>query len=261
MTGVTKSRSQAWIIRPRPNATARLRLFCFPNAGGGASGFYPWADKLPADIEVCPIQLPGREHRFREPLFTHVLPLVQTLTEVLYPCFDQPFAFFGHSMGALISFELARHLRKAYDLHPAHLFVSARLAPQIPMRQPALYQLPDHEFIDQLRRLNGTPETVLQNSQIMRMLLPVLRADFAVNETYTYTDEQPLDTPISAFGGVEDRRVNADGIEAWAAQTCGSFKLRMLPGDHFFIHTAQSQLLQAIAEDLTLGDCIVSVTS
>lgn len=239
-----------WIVCPKPSPQARLRLLCFPHAGGAASVFYPWADELPGDIEVCAIQLPGRESRLREPPFTRLSPLVRALVQAIQPCLSLPIAIFGHSLGALVGFELARQLRRQKMPGPVCLFVSGHRAPHLPSRTPPVHQLPQEEFIAEMRRLKGTPEEVLQHTELLRLLLPLLRADFAVNETYGYTPEAPLACPIYAFGGLEDDEANYDELVAWREHTCNSFELRMFPGDHFFLYSARAPLLQAIAEDL-----------
>lgn len=239
-----------WIVCPRPNPNARMRLFCFPYAGGGASLFRLWTQNIASDIEVNAVQLPGRENRLREPLFTQLSPLVQTLADALAPHFDRPFAFFGHSMGAIIGFELARQLRRQRNPNLLHLFVSARIAPQAKDPEPPIYQLSEPEFIAKLRQLNGTPEAVLQVPELRQTLIPILRADLEINEAYSYTTEDPLDIPISAFGGWQDPKASQDDLKKWADQTHRSFMLRMVTGDHFFISSAQSTLLQAISQDL-----------
>lgn len=239
-----------WSICSRPNPKARLRLFCFPYSGAGASIFRTWANLLPSDIEVCSIQLPGRESRIREPLFTSLLPLIHTMTPALLPHLDLPFAFFGHSVGALISFELARELRRLNYPSPLHLFISGRHAPHIPDPDPPIYQLPDTQFLEELRRFNGTPEAVLQNAELMQLLLPIVRADLAINETYVYTCEAPLDCSISAFGGLQDKKASRNHLAAWSDQTNSTFTLRMFPGDHFFLKSHHTECLDAISQDL-----------
>ncbi len=238
-----------WIIRT--HTSPRLRLFCFPYAGGGASIYRTWASKLPPAVEVCPIYLPGRENRIREKLFTHISPLVQALADALQPHLDRPFAFFGHSLGALVAFELTRHLRRNQLPTPEYLFAAAHRAPQYPQHGSAVHQLPDPEFIRAVRRLGGTPEAVLQHEELMQMLLPILRADFTIYETYVYDDKPPLACPISAFGGEQDHTVSVQELEGWHAQTLAAFSLRILPGNHFFLHSGQDLLLQSISQDLT----------
>lgn len=246
----TTPTSNSWLtcLRPKPQAT--LRLFCCHYAGGGALSFRSWSDSLPLAVEVCAIELPGRGSRLMERPFTRLEPLIQELTPVLLPYLNKPFAFFGHSMGALVSFELARILRKEYGLSPVHLFVSGRRAPQVPDPDPPIHTLPEREFLDELRRYNGTPESVLENAELMQLFLPTLRADFAVLETYVYTPEPLLDCPITAFGGLEDWKASCDDLEAWREQTNAEFSLQMFPGDHFFIHSAQPLLLQLLSRRL-----------
>ena len=241
--------SDSWILRRNLRGPeARLRLFCFPYAGAGASIFRTWPDGLPSDIEVCPVQLPGHGTRLMERPFTQVSPLVQALAQALIPLADRPFAFFGHSLGALICFELGRQMRRQYGVHPLRLFVSAARAPQIPLPGPPIHALPENEFLAQLRRLNGTPEELLANQELMEIMAPVLRADFALYETYEYSTEPPLNCPITAFGGLDDRKVGDGDLEAWRTQTSATFSRRMLPGDHFFMkHPA---LLRMISQEL-----------
>lgn len=242
---------EAWIIRPRANPQARLRLFCFPHAGGGASLFRSWWADLPASIEVFAIQLPGRENRLLEAPFIDLQLLVEKLSQSLLPYLNVPFALFGHSMGALISFELTRQLRRQDDPQPVHLLISSCYAPQIPNPNPPIHALPKSEFVEALRHLDGMPQEVLQDPELMQLVLPTLRADFALCETYVYSPEAPLDCPISAFGGLQDDEVSYDNLAAWNDQTYSSFKLRMFPGNHFFLDTARPFLLQAISQDLT----------
>lgn len=241
-----------WLSCPKPNPAASVRLFCFPYSGAAASVYYPWADLLPPAIEVCPVQLPGHGTRLREPLATRLAPQVEALAAGLAPAFDRPFAFFGHSMGALLSFELARTLRRQGRPGPMHLFVSGHGAPHLPDRNPPLHALPDDQFVAKLRELNGTPEEVLRHQELLQLLTPILRADFAVCETYVYQPEPPLDCPISAYGGLGDGYVNRDELAAWQAQTTGRFSLRMFPGDHFYLNNPSNRthLLMALAREL-----------
>lgn len=244
--------SDPWVLRFRPNPQARIRLFCLPYAGGGASIFRTWPTTLPAAVELCAIQPPGRETRLREPPYTQLGPLVQRLTQAMLPYCSMPFAVFGHSLGALVGFELARQLRREQRSGPLHLFVSGRIAPQLTDPEPPIHHLPDPEFLRGVQRYNGTPEEVLHHVELMQLLLPLLRADFAINETYAYAAEEPLGCPITVFGGIHDPVVCRDQLVAWQSQTNREFTLQMLPGDHFFIHSAGTRLLQALTQDLNL---------
>lgn len=239
----------AWLSIQNPNPEALVRLFCFPYAGGGPHVFRNWSDLLPPGVEVCAVQLPGRGGRMSEPPYKRIPPLVEALSQALSPFFDKPFAFFGHSLGALISFETARQLRRELKASPARLFVSGRRAPQIP-REYAIYNLPEREFLSELKRLNGTPAQILEDPDLMRIMMPVLRADFEIVGTYAYTPESPLEIPISVFGGLNDGEAERAELEAWREQTTTDFSLRMFAGDHFFIHTARSSILWALWQQL-----------
>lgn len=238
-----------WLPNWQPKAQARVRLFCFPHAGGGASLFRSWSAHLAPHIEVCPVQLPGRESRLTEKPFSQIAPLVQTLTEILRPYLDKPFAFFGHSMGSLISFELAQSFEQE-GLVPIHLFAASHRAPQLPDPDPPTYHLPQDAFIEEVRRLKGTPEEILQNTELLQILLPLLRADFELCETYQYTPASPLSCPITAYGGLLDQEVPREMLAAWDKQTSSTFKYRFFPGGHFFWLKEPESLLNAIALDL-----------
>jgi len=243
----------SWTAGHEPNPQARLRLFCFPYAGGSALMFRIWSNALPADVEACPIQLPGRSTRLMERPFTDLSSLIQVLAQALSSLLDKPFAIFGHSLGALMGFELARQLRRQYGVSPARLFISAGCAPQIPRRGSPIHTLPAKEFLAEVRRLNGIPKEVLEHDELMEIVIPLLRADFALYEAYVYSAEPPLNCPISAFGGLQDRKVTHRDLEAWRDQTTGAFSLRMLPGDHFFLNTTQPLLLQMLSQELHRG--------
>lgn len=251
MSKTGKPEKDRWLIFPRPNPHASLRLFCFPYAGGSTLIFRKWRDALPSSVELCSVELPGRSTRLRESAFTTLGPLVEAVSQAISPYLDKPFAFFGHSMGAIVSFELARHLRRERGALPARLFISGRRAPQIPDDDPPTYNLPEPEFIEELRRLNGTPREILEHPELMQLILPLLRTDFAVCQTYVYTPEPPLNCPISVFGGLQDDPVKRSDLEAWREQTTAAFSLRMFPGDHFFLQTAAPTFLRTLAGELS----------
>lgn len=242
-----------WIAHARPSDEAPARLFCFPYAGGNAGIYRGWGDRLPASLEVLPVELPGRASRFREPALSSVEDIVDASVEALEPFFDRPFAFFGHSMGAAISFELARRLRADGLRMPSYLFVSARRAPQVPAREDRVFDLPDEQLLAKLRELNGTPEEALQHPELMQMMLPLIRADFQVSDTHVFEDGEPLACPISGFGGLGDEEIPREDMERWGELTRGGFTLRMFPGDHFFLNHEpdRSDMLRAIAQDLS----------
>jgi medium-chain acyl-[acyl-carrier-protein] hydrolase len=239
-----------WITRPRPSPRARLRLFCIAHAGGGASAFRGWADVLPAEVEVCPVQLPGRENRFTEAPFDRLEPLVETLAEAVQPLLSLPFALFGHSNGALIGFELARLLRARGLAGPVHLFASGRRAPDLPQETAPIHQLSEPEFLADLQELGGLPADLLEHQELRSLLVPTLRADVAIHETYAFAEQAPLACPITAYGGLADPKVSREQTEAWARHTAGPFMLRMFPGGHFFLQDERALFLRTLAIDL-----------
>jgi medium-chain acyl-[acyl-carrier-protein] hydrolase len=241
-----------WLVNYKPATRPRLRLFCFHHAGGGAHAYGNWADGLPPACELFAIQSPGRGARMFETPFEALQPLIRALTPAILPYLNQPFAFFGHSMGALVSFELARHLRSEYGIRPLHLFVSGSSAPSKRQLEYPLSTLPDDELKQELARLDEQPKEALENEELMRMMLPAIRADFKLCEQYLYTVEPPLACPITAYGGLGDESVTAERLEAWREETCASFTRSMFPGGHFFLQDdwARSLLIQSISRHM-----------
>lgn len=249
---MTAALLKPWAVSYRKaQSEPAVRLFCLPYAGGSASVFRGWPDRLPPSVGVWAVQLPGRETRLKEPVFTRLGPLVQELAQAILPSLDRPCALFGHSVGALIAFELARHLRTQYGIRPVHLWAAACPAPQLPDADAPIHALPEPDFRERLRRFNGTPAAVLEHEELMGMMGPILRADFALRETYVYVPEAPLDCPITAFGGEQDHEVDETALRAWQVQTSRSFRLQMLSGNHFFLQSSQAELLQRVSADLS----------
>jgi medium-chain acyl-[acyl-carrier-protein] hydrolase len=246
----TINEASIWFPNVKFDPQASLRLFCFPYAGGSNLIFRNWSANLPPQIEVCPVQLPGRGNRLREPGYTNMQVLAKALAPLMRPVLNKPFAFFGHSMGATLAFELSRELRRSDKLQPVHFFASGRMAPHIPREEALTYDLPEPEFIANLRKINGTPNEVLEHPELMQMMMPLLRADFEMVETYEYEPDAPLDYPITALGGLQDQDIPREHLEAWRQHTNAPFSLRMLPGDHFFINTAQSLIHLVLAQAL-----------
>ena len=229
---------------------AHTRVFCLPHAGAGASAYRTWSNELLPGLQLCAVQLPGRENRLGEPPIDSAAALVRELVSGLHPFLDRPFVVFGHSMGALLAFELACELRRAGLPQPARLFLAAHKAPHLPFDQPPVHQLNPREFRAELRRLEGTPETVLANEELMQIAEPILRADFRLCETYVYEPVEPLDVPFSVFGGENDPKVSAAALEPWRAHTRVSMSVRALPGGHLFLQSARAQLVSAMLSDL-----------
>jgi medium-chain acyl-[acyl-carrier-protein] hydrolase len=238
---------ETWLPYRRPNPAARIRLVCLPFAGGGASTYRLWPDGLPLTADVCAVQPPGRETRFREPPYDRLKPLVRDVADALRPLFDLPVVIFGHSLGALIAFELAREMCRRGGPVAAGVIPSGRRAPHVPPQRPPLHALPDEEFRAELKKLDGTSPAILDNDELMRVLLPALRADFAAHETYEYVEAPPLGCPILTVTGADDKLAPPAVLEGWRRHTTGQFESAVLPGNHFFVQTKRTQLLQRIA--------------
>lgn len=238
-----------WFNLQEANPQAKTRLFCFPYAGGGPLIYRGWEHYLPAGVDVCPVQLPGRGSRFKETPYVNMDSLVGDVAEAIKPLLDLPFSFFGHSFGALVSFELAHGLRERFGVTPGHLFVSGCGGLHLPRGGQHIHQLPDEQFIAGLTALNGTPREVLENRELLQTMLATLRADFKLAETYACAAKSPLSCPITAFGGSEDGSVTREDVEAWEVQTTGAFNFWILPGDHFFLQTSESIILQILARE------------
>jgi medium-chain acyl-[acyl-carrier-protein] hydrolase len=234
------------IVCFRPNSAAKLRLFCFPYAGGGSLVYRGWLEHFEPAVELCAIQYPGRENRIKEAPIERLPELIKWLVPDVLRFSDLPFAFFGHSLGALIAFELMRRLRREYALVPRRLFVSAHGAPHRPRDRGDYHKLPDAELVERLRKNKGSSDAVLDNAELMRLILPRLRADFALCETYVHQEEPPFAVPITVFGGTRDSSTPYTALQDWQKHTTGEFQVELLDGDHFFIHSAEPELLQQI---------------
>lgn len=242
--------ADGWLHRPAARPRATVNLICFSHAGGAASSFRLWPAKLPSWVEVSAIQLPGRGGRWRESPIRSLPALVDAIIPALMPYLRRPFAFFGHSMGAVLASEVSRVLVENKGTPPLHLFVSSRRPPHLPSSEPHLHNLPDHEFIREIdQRYGGFPSELLHSPDLLTLLAP-LRADITALETFHAVKQAPLPCPISAFGGASDRRVPRDHLEAWRDQTDGPFRVRMFPGGHFYVDSQRDALLADISATL-----------
>jgi medium-chain acyl-[acyl-carrier-protein] hydrolase len=252
-SGSQQSEKNPWFPGIETPLEGRVRLFCLPWAGGGALAYRTWKEPLSAVVAVCAVRLPGRESRATEPPFESMEDLIAALLDALEPYTAEPYAFFGHSMGAGIAFELTRALRGAGMPLPRSLHVSGARAPQMrrgwrPGPEPSL-----RDFIEELRRLEGFPPSVLANPELMRLALPALLSDARLYRNYAYHEEGPLATPLFAYGGDADPNVTAEHMEAWRQQTTGPFARFEFPGGHFYLESAQNALLTALRGNLTRG--------
>ncbi len=245
-----KSTEKSWIIIRKHRGTPKIKLFCFPYAGGGASVFREWPDLLPESIEVCAIQYPGRENRINETPVSRFETMVDELYNALLPAIDIPYAFFGHSMGAKLAFEVAKRLSLRAGKPPLCVFASGARAPHIPAHDP-IHHCGDAEFVASLRRYEGTPGAVLHNEELMSVFLPMLRADFILDETYVSSEAETLSCPIYAFAGESDNIAPPEEVRQWGKFTRGLFQMDTLRGDHFFIKALQSEVVGSIGKRLS----------
>lgn len=243
-------RKSRWVLAMRNGDAVRHRLVCFPYAGGGASVYRRWMADGIDGVEIFAVQLPGREDRFGETAFTALSALVPTLRDELLPYLAPPFSFFGHSMGALLAYELTRLLSASAGPLPQHLFVSGRRAPHLPERRQPLHALPEAEFRLELGRLQGTPKAVLDDPELMDLLTPILRADFSVCETYAHAPGECLDVPLTVFGGSDDAETTPEELEGWRQHSRAFSTLRVFPGHHFFLHDHARAVTQAILDEI-----------
>lgn len=243
--------SGVWLRRYRPakTAAATVRLVCFPHAGGSASAFRPLADTLAgAGIEVLSVQYPGRQDRRHEPFIPTVEELIEALLPELEPWTDEPFALFGHSLGATLAYETARRLA-ASGRAPLHVFLSGRRAPGVPRHDTAAL-LDDRTLIDRITRLQGTDPVVLQDEELLRMVLPAIRNDYAMAGAYRHQPVPVLRVPVTVLTGDSDPNVSVEHARRWSQVVGGPFALHMLPGGHFYLNDRTESVGHIIAEAL-----------
>jgi len=240
-----------WFIHRGGDADPRVRVFCFPHAGGNAAAYRSWPRGVPSGLEICPIELPGRRGRWAERPHRSCPELAREVAHAIGRWLDRPFVFFGHSLGSLVAFEVARALRRAGGPLPRHLYASARRAPQLPAEGEMLHRLPDERLIAEVcGGHRALPDDLAAQPDLLRQLLAPLRADLEVHETYRYTPEPPLRCAITALGGTTDPLAAVHELWAWREQAEGPFTLRMFSGGHFYLQAQERGVLKVLGEEL-----------
>jgi medium-chain acyl-[acyl-carrier-protein] hydrolase len=239
----------AWVDAAPADRRAALRLFCFPYAGGSATVFRHWSERLSAEVDVRPMHLPGRGRRFHDALLYRLDQLADEAARAIAPLLDRPYALFGHSMGASVAFEVAQQLRERNLPQPACLIVSGRRAPHLDAPDPPIHDLPDHRFMEEVMRMNGTPDDVMTQPDIVRIVLPILRADFEAIEMYRPAPRPPLGCRIVALGGQEEAG-SAEAVASWRDYGTGGFRAEIVPGDHFFLRGRAERVFGILNEEL-----------
>lgn len=243
--------SNKWFTCPQANPGAETRLFLFPYAGGGPAVFNQWVSGIPNTVEALIAHYPGRGSRHQEAPIKQITTLVENLFLAIQPLLDKPCAFFGHSLGGMVAFELAHHLRYHGLPQPQILFISACGVPHLSDPHPPIHALPDSDFLKSLQQLKSIPSELLDQPEVMQLLLPIVRADFKAIENHVHSPvELPLDVPIVAFGGLDDSRVSRERLEGWSLYTNSGFQLQYFPGDHFFIHTDRETVIAAVLQSI-----------
>ncbi|PID43654.1 MAG: hypothetical protein CSA52_02805 [Gammaproteobacteria bacterium] len=240
-----------WITCYVPRPYAAVRLICIPHGGGGPQSYKTWAEQLPEHIEVLALGFPGRGSRYAEAAIHSMPPLADGITEALKPFLDKPYALFGHSVGALVAYEAACRIRATGLMQPMRLIVSAHETPENSYTDQPMYTLSDSELLDKIGALGLVPEDAMQNTELVQFILPALRADFELSETYTYRPSEALALPVTAMLGVDDPLLNKNAMQQWEKYTTAAFTLRCYQGDHFYTVSAEQQVLDDIAAELT----------
>jgi len=237
-----------WFVSTCHQPNADIRLVCFPFAGGGGSVFSSWKERFDG-VDVKSLQLPGRESRFRDKPIDDFELLMCQLVTAIEEKLDKPFVFFGHSLGGLLAFELARHLQERSLPQPEHLIISGKQAIGAQPRRKPIFNLPDDQFITELEKYAGTPKEILESKELIQLLLPMLRADVTLFDCYARRDiKTKLSCPVSVFGADSDPFVAVEDLSGWRAETDGEFNQRIFSGGHFFINDKSEEVINTVRQ-------------
>jgi pyochelin biosynthesis protein PchC len=240
---------QLWIRRYKPCEASGLRLICFPHAGGAASYFFWLAQALAPHIEVLALQYPGRQDRRREKCVDNIPELVDRVGNALRGSIDGPFAFFGHSMGAVVAFEVTRRLQADSAGLPLRLFVSGRRAPSC-RRTEAIHKRGDVALIEEVRRLGGTDPRILGDEEVLAGMLSLIRTDYMAAETYVYDPGPPLECPLTVLAGDNDPHATPAEVSAWRDFSTAEVDVRVFAGGHFYLTEYKPQVAEIITSSL-----------
>ena len=241
-----REQASAWLDPRRTNRGGEHKLLCLPYAGGASALFWTWQEHLPSCIDVAPILLPGRDRRRRDPSIESIQALAKKLVGGLEAELQSAFSIFGHSMGALLAFELCHALRARGLPQPEQLFVAGFRSPELPDRNPILHGLPEPEFVKALELLGATPPEILEFEGILALLLPTIRGDLKLVETYRWKERARLSLPITALCSRADPLVSIEEMQPWEQHTTADFALVQLEGGHFFLESARDEILAAV---------------
>ncbi|MGW7004369.1 thioesterase II family protein [Streptomyces sp. NPDC054933] len=243
----THTASNPWIRRFHPNPDAGARLVCFPHAGGSASFYFPVSQALADRVDVLCLQYPGRQDRRREACIDDMGRLADEVAEVLRPWLDRPVAFFGHSMGALLAFEVALRAEKKLGTSPIRLFASGRRAPST-LRNETVHQRDDEGILAELKLMSGTDARILGEDEILRVILPAIRSDYKAVETYQAEPGAVVTCPVDVLVGDDDPKTTIEEARAWQEHTTADFDLRVFSGGHFFLAHHQDEIVTLMAD-------------
>jgi surfactin synthase thioesterase subunit len=240
-----------WFVIPKPNPNADLRLICFPYAGGSATIYMSWVKFLPKNVELVIVQPPGRGTRMFEQAFSTMASLTTELLKVFPNYIDKPYIFFGHSLGSRVAFELTKQLQILSLPLPQYFIASGSRGPHIASTKKSIHHLPDDEFIAELKRLNGTPQAVIENKELMELFLPLLRADFEIADNYCFTGNVSFNCPIFVLSGEEDIDITQFHLESWGDFFNSTAEVHMISGNHFFIDSHKVLVLEKVNDIIT----------